>query len=201
MGGPSQRRMGAGGAAGQGARPWVPVTLRARLPRLPGGALVAAPGRSRPEVAWDRPARPLLGRREGGPRARGWRGCRRRGPGRPLGPGERRQPGTYRGGGGGRQHWVVVAGPLGARTWTRITCPGRPKSDISDPEPGNRFPKRSYGQVIIQLGGISRVPDESTVSLGGQVRIPPSLLAFLSAPLAGPASGYCVGKNSLHLSH
>uniref|UniRef100_A0A667FMW9 Cardiolipin synthase (CMP-forming) n=1 Tax=Lynx canadensis TaxID=61383 RepID=A0A667FMW9_LYNCA len=146
MGGPSQRRMGAGGAAGQGARPWVPATLRARLPRLPGGALVAAPGRARPEVAWDRPARPLLGRREGGPRARGWRGCRRRGPGRPLGPGERRQPGTYRGGGGGRQHWVVVAGPLGARTWTRITCPGRPKSDISDPEPGNRFPKRSYGQ-------------------------------------------------------
>lgn len=82
--------MGAGGAAGQGERPPEPVAVGTRLPGLPGGALVAAPGRARPAAAWGIPAGPLLRRGEGGPRAHGRRGRRRGVPGRPVESDERR---------------------------------------------------------------------------------------------------------------
>lgn len=114
VGDPARRRMGAGSTARQGARPRGSAACRVLLPGLPGRALVAAPDRARPTLARDRPAGPLLGIAEGGPWVCGWRGRRRRGPERPVGSGERPQPGTYRGGGGGAT--LRRSGPLG-RSW------------------------------------------------------------------------------------
>lgn len=91
--------MGAEGAAGQGERPRGPAVARTLVPGVPGGALVAAPRRARPAAAWGILAGSLLRRGEGDPRAHCRRGRGRRGPGRPVGPGERRQPGTYGKGG------------------------------------------------------------------------------------------------------
>ncbi|XP_036085550.1 cardiolipin synthase (CMP-forming) isoform X2 [Rousettus aegyptiacus] len=88
--------MGAEGAAGQGERPRGPAVARTLVPGVPGGALVAAPRRARPAAAWGILAGSLLRRGEGDPRAHCRRGRGRRGPGRPVGPGERRQPGSIR---------------------------------------------------------------------------------------------------------
>lgn len=159
LGGPTRRRVGAGGAAGQGERAAGPAAVRARLPALPGGALVAAPGRARPAVARGIPAGPLLRLGEGGPRAHGRRGRRRGGPGRPMGSGERRQPGTYRRGGAtaslGRSR-----GPCGVR-------PGREFPALArrfrrcffrtfKPFPGAKL--RAGFSFGVNLRGTSRVP-------------------------------------------
>lgn len=96
VGAPSRGRSAAGGAARQGRLPQGPAAARGLLPGLPGRALAPASGRLRLEAARRRPAEPLLRCWEGGdPGAGGRRRRHRAGPGRPLGPGERRQPGTY----------------------------------------------------------------------------------------------------------
>lgn len=92
VGAPSRGPPAAGGAARQGRLPQGPAAARGLLSGLPGRALAAAPGRVRLAAARRRPAEPLLGRGEGGdPGAGGRRRRYRAGPGRPVGPGERRQ--------------------------------------------------------------------------------------------------------------
>ena len=164
----ARSRVGARSAAGQGARPRGLAAASALLPGLPGGALVAAPGCARPAAAWGQPAGPLLGRGEGSPRAHSGKGRRHRGPGRPVGPGERRQPGTYRGGGGGA---TLGRGRLLRRGSVpdANNVPWPVRSDASVSELLKRSPKRSYGQII-RSGWVSGVPAASSFCLGGQVR-------------------------------
>lgn len=180
-----RRRLGAGGAARQGARPRGPAEVGAGPPGLPGGALVAAPGRARPAAAWGRPAGPLLGRGEGGPRARDQSRQSRQGPRRPVGSGERRQPGTYRGGGGaalGRGRTPCRGSVLDTNNVRWPAQVGSFRFRIS--QPFSEEKSRASHSVGMKLRGASRAHLKCRWSLG--FPSPPPL--FLFAPLAAPAS-------------